>query len=307
MVGFSDFQPLCSDVPSYTWCNLFYRQLLDRSPTTLQGSDPQSAPVGVNPRCGIPRAGHDGSISNIANIVACGVSILILLFLIYKSGRRKAAVGRVEFRIFLIVYLITLPLQIITNGSLLQQGSTALVVFTALHAGLIVALFWILVTNAIVATQWIDDGTMSSLMPLIIGSILVFAGTVYISLDVAFGVTDTIGGLSSPPERIRSIPLFVLTSMWPIISIIVYLALMAFIVLHVLNETRPMWYFLLSAALFVLAQLAWFLLGKVICNGSNQKVDGSFVATILETASVVGLFFAWKSITEESWDDDFTY
>lgn len=41
---------------------------------------------------------------------------------------------------------------------------------------------------------------------------------------------------------------------------------MAFIVLHVLNETRPMWYFLLSAALFVLAQLAWFLLGKVICN-----------------------------------------
>lgn len=159
-------------------------QLLDRSPTTLQGSDPQSAPVGVNPRCGIPRAGHEDSISNIANIVACGVSILILLFLIYKSGRRKAAVGafkpllsiqsplnphivllgRVEFRIFLIVYLITLPLQIITNGSLLQQGSTALVVFTALHAGLIVALFWILVTNAIVATQWIDDGTMSSLM-----------------------------------------------------------------------------------------------------------------------------------------------
>jgi hypothetical protein len=146
------------------------------------------------------------------------------------------SLGRTEFRIFLVVYLITLPIQIITNGSLLPQGSTAIVVFTALHAGLIVALFWILLANALVATQWIDDGTMSSIMvreyifpkcshltelplsvqPLMIGAIILFGGTVYISLDIAFGVTGTIGGLSSPPERIRSIPLFVLTSMWPI-------------------------------------------------------------------------------------------
>jgi hypothetical protein len=48
------------------------------------------------------------------------------------------------------------------------------------------------------------------------GALVLFGGTVYIALDVAIGVTDTIGGLSSPPERIRSIPLFVLTSMWPI-------------------------------------------------------------------------------------------
>lgn len=40
---------------------------------------------------------------------------------------------------------------------------------------------------------------------------------------------------------------------------------MSYIVLHILNETRPMWYYLLSAALFVLAQLAWFLLSRVIC------------------------------------------
>ena len=40
---------------------------------------------------------------------------------------------------------------------------------------------------------------------------------------------------------------------------------MAYIVLQVLNETRPMLYYILSAALFVLSQLAWFLLNKVIC------------------------------------------
>jgi len=70
-------------------------QLLDHSPESLQGSsrDSESAPVGVNPQCGIPRIGHNGSISNVANIAACGVSILIVALLIFLCNRRKAAVG----------------------------------------------------------------------------------------------------------------------------------------------------------------------------------------------------------------------
>lgn len=47
---------------------------------------------------------------------------------------------------------------------------------------------------------------------------------------------------------------------------------MAYIVLAVLNEIRPMWFYILSAALFVLSQLAWFLLGKVICEVSMRGV-----------------------------------
>jgi uncharacterized membrane protein len=72
--------------------------------------------------------------------------------------------GRVELRVFLALYFITLPLQLITTGSLLTQGSTALVVFTALHAGAVAALFWALLANALVATQIVEDGTMSSLV-----------------------------------------------------------------------------------------------------------------------------------------------
>ncbi|KAF5344835.1 hypothetical protein D9756_011102 [Leucocoprinus leucothites] len=277
MVGFGDFQPLCSGTPSYPWCNLFYRQLLDHSRETLQGAstDPQSAPVGVNPQCGIPRIGHDGSVSNVANIAACGVSILLVAVLVFLCHRRKAAVGRWELRTLLIVYLITLPIQIVTNASLLPQGSTALVVLTAIHAGLVVALFWVLLANAIVATQWIEDGSMASIAHTLVRVDKHMAACVSIKL------------------RLFISTYFTFTS-----AIIIYLALMTYIVLHVLNETRPMWYYLLSAALFVLAQLAWFLLGRVICRGSNQKVDGSFIATVLETASVGVLFLAWRSITE---------
>jgi len=79
---------------------------------------------------------------------------------------------------------------------------------------------------------------------------------------------------------------------------------MAWIVLVVLREVRPLWFYILAAALFVLSQLDYFLLNKVICKGSNHKVDGSFVATLLETLSVAVLYLAWRSITEESWDDN---
>jgi Chitin synthase export chaperone len=72
--------------------------------------------------------------------------------------------GRSEFRIFLALYLVSLPLQLLTTGSVIQQGSTGLVVLTALHAGVIAALFWALLGNAIISTQLVEDGTLSSLI-----------------------------------------------------------------------------------------------------------------------------------------------
>lgn len=59
-------------------------------------------------------------------------------------------------------------------------------------------------------------------------------------------------------------------------SVIIYLVIMSYIVLQVLNEMRPLWYYILSAALFVLAQLAWFLLGKVICKVRPRKIFDIF-------------------------------
>ena len=96
---------------------------------------------------------------------------------------------------------------------------------------------------------------------------------------------------------------------------------MVYVVLGMLNEVRPVWYFVLAMVIFVLSQLDYFLLNKVICKvrapfpalsceimlmltrrrqGTSAKVDGSFVATILETAAVGVLYLAWRSITEGS-------
>ncbi|GLB43924.1 putative chitin synthase III catalytic subunit [Lyophyllum shimeji] len=200
----------------------------------------------------------------------------------------------------------SLPLNAITTGAFLEQGSTALVVLTAIHASVVAAFFWAL-ANAVIAMQVVEDGTWSSLAPYSVFSLLIFGLGTYLSLDTALGVTTTIGAPSNPPEALRSISLFVVLSIWPLVCVVLYFALMAYIVLQVLHEQRPMVFYTLSALLFVLSQLAWFLLGRVLCTASDQKVDGAFLATVLETAAITVLFLAWRSITEESWDDDVYY
>ncbi|KAF6760973.1 hypothetical protein DFP72DRAFT_881919, partial [Ephemerocybe angulata] len=52
-----------------------------------------ASPVGVNAKCGIPRLNHDGSISNVANIAACRVSVFFVALLIVLCNRRKATAG----------------------------------------------------------------------------------------------------------------------------------------------------------------------------------------------------------------------
>ncbi|KAH9830140.1 chitin synthase III catalytic subunit [Rhodofomes roseus] len=308
MTQFGDFAPLCHTVPSYPWCNLFYRQIVHANASFLANASANAteAPVGVNPQCGILRVGADGSIGNVANIVVCGVSILFTALLIVWTSRRRAAVGRVELRQFLVLYLLTLPFQLVTTGAFLEQGSTALTAVTAVHAGLVAATFWALLGNAIVSTQVVEDGTLSSLIPFNFFLLAFFAVTTYIALDVGFSLTHVFGP-SNPLSSESSVPLFVLTSIWPGAATIIYFLTMIYVVLAMLNEVRPVWYFVLAMVIFVLSQLDYFLLSKVICKGTSAKVDGSFVATILETAAVGVLYLAWRSITEETWDDDVYY
>ncbi|TFY82526.1 hypothetical protein EWM64_g1485 [Hericium alpestre] len=226
-----------------------------------------------------------------------------MVALIHFCRRRKAAVGRVELRFFFVLYLLSLPLQLLTTGAFLHQGSTALVVLTAIHAGVVAALFWALLGNAIVATQVVEDGTISSLIPYYFFSVAFFAVTTYIALDVGFTFTHVLGP-SDPPSALHSIPLFVFTSIWPAAAAVIYLGLMAYVVLGMLHEVRPMLYYLAAATLFVLSQLDFFLLSRVICDGASRKIDGSFIATVLETLAVGALYLGWRNITEESWDDE---
>ncbi|KAF8991539.1 hypothetical protein BDQ17DRAFT_1392983 [Cyathus striatus] len=238
MTQFGDFQPLCTNVPSYPWCNLFYRQLLRNNTHLLLpiSNNTLTAPVGVNPTCGILRV----VVRFIPTLLIYShCSFLTSLFILVANPPLPPK-GRIELRLLLSTYLILLPIQLITTVHHLSYHS-----YTCWIAR---ALFWVLLANGVVATQVVEDGTMSSLV----------------------------------------------LHMYP----------NGTVTLNVLREMKPMWFYILSMVLFVLAQLAWFLLGGRICSGSNKTIDGSFIATMFESAALGALVLAWKSITEDSWDDD---
>jgi hypothetical protein len=107
-------------------------------------------------------------------MVVCGVSIIVTAILVLQVSRRRAAVGayihghhvpeppltkglhmtgRVELRTFLLFYILSLALQIVTTGSVLQQGGTPITVLTAIHAAVVASMFWLLFWNGLVATQ----------------------------------------------------------------------------------------------------------------------------------------------------------
>ena len=142
------------------------------------------------------------------------------------------------------------------------------------------------------------------------------AATTYISLDVALTITSVLEP-GNPKQSLHSVSLFVLTTIWPGMCVLLslphvpcmtpdvtcsaallFFILMVWIVFRALHETRPLVYYFLAAILFILAQLAYFLLSRTICDGTNAKVDGSFIATALETATVIVLYLAWQGITE---------
>ncbi|KIJ30551.1 hypothetical protein M422DRAFT_186948, partial [Sphaerobolus stellatus SS14] len=160
--------------------------------------------------------------------------------------------------------------------------------------------------NGLISLQIVEDATLSSLIPFIFFTVAFFVATTYISLDVALTITKTFGP-SNPLAALHSVLLFVLTSIWPAAATLIFFFVMAYIVLGLLREVRPLWFYILATILFVLSQLDYFFLSKVICNGSNMKADSLFIATLLETSPVVVIYLAWRSITEDAWEDKAYY
>jgi len=292
--GFGSFVYMCRETDSYPVCNLFWRQLSNAN-FTLPSST--TAPVGIEPRCGIP----GGRFGNFANIIVCVLCMLLSIYLSQRANRRRAAVGRIEIRAMLVLYAVSLAFQAITTASILEQGSLPLLILTALHAGVVAAFFWTLLGTALVATQYVEDGTPSSLIPYYGLAGILFLATTYIAADTAFGFTNIFK--STPARDLKSIGLFILLVMWPVVAVLLYFVTMSVIVLRVLEERKPLLYYSGALATFIASQLLYFFLSVPICQGTNRLLDSAFIATALETAAVGILFVAWRGITESDWED----
>jgi hypothetical protein len=63
-----------------------------------------------------------------------------------------------------VTYLVSLIFQLVTAGALLEQGTQAIGVLTAIHTGCVAAMFWTLLWYAITTTQVLDDGGLGSII-----------------------------------------------------------------------------------------------------------------------------------------------
>ncbi len=121
----------------------------------------------------------------------------------------------------------------VCNGSLTSvQG------FTAAHLGAIVATLWVLLGNAVIGFQLIDDGTPISLGLLLLTAVALFIGTGYIALDTAFSWTGHFDSSLNDPNR--NIGLYVLYQLVPLIFLALFFILETILVVKVLGERKPM-------------------------------------------------------------------
>ncbi|KIJ29575.1 hypothetical protein M422DRAFT_269016 [Sphaerobolus stellatus SS14] len=95
------------------------------------------------------------------------------------------------------------------------------------------------VCNGLISLQILEDATLSSLIPFTFFTIAFLVATTYISLDVALTITKKFGP-SNPPAALHSVPLFVLTSIWPAAATSIFFFMMAYVVPGLLREVRPL-------------------------------------------------------------------
>lgn len=110
--------------------------------------------------------------------------------------------------------------------------------FTAVHLAAIAATIWILLLNAVVGFQLLDDGTPVSVGLLVASGAILFIGTGYIALDTGFRWTGHFD--PSLNGNNRNIGLYVLYLLFPLVCLVVFFALEALLVLRILGELRPL-------------------------------------------------------------------
>ncbi|KAM0264673.1 hypothetical protein ACHAQJ_000497 [Trichoderma viride] len=283
--AFGNFDQFCKD-STLPVCNLLSQKFHN-----------QTGPWGGCELTGISLSGGR-HLGNIGSIILCGLGIVMASFLIMKADKKKAAVGRREIQLFLLGYILISICEIFSVGEF-PLDHTVRVAFSAIHIGLIIATTWILMLNAVVGYQLLDDGTPLSLTLLGLSAGALFVGTGYIALDTGFSWTGFWDSSYNLPNR--NIALYVLYQLIPLLFFVAFYVLETILVLRILGELRPMLYLTASALLFAIGQVFNYVISKYICNGTNGKIDGALFETLFTLLAVLMLWVFWSSITEDDW------
>ncbi|KXT05955.1 hypothetical protein AC578_383 [Pseudocercospora eumusae] len=247
---------------------------------------------------GISLSGDNRHLANLGSILLCFIAILASLFLLWRSERKKAAVGRREMQFFLMGFIIIEICEIFTVGGF-PLGGAVRRGFSAVHIAAVVATTWILLMNGAVGYQVIDDGTPLSLALIFGSAAALFVGTGYIALDTGFSWTGYFDDTLRDPNQAYA--LYTLYQLVPLVFLVVFFVLETVLVLKVLGEIRPMYFLVGAALLFAIGQIFQYVISVHICNGTDGKINGGLFETLFTLLAVVTIWVFWSSITEDDW------
>lgn len=238
------------------------------------------------------------NLANLGSILFAFIAILVSIYLLLRSHRKPAAVGRREIQIFLAGYIIIQICEIFTVGGFPLSDSVRKG-FSAVHIAAITATTWVLLINALIGFQLLDDGTPVSLA-LTAGSAMAIAiGTGYIALDVGFDYTGFFESTTSPPYRAYA--LYILYLFVPLLFLVIFFVLETVLVIKVLGEKKPMRELAAAALLFAIGQIFQFVASTHICQGTDGKINGAMFETLFTLLSVFAIWKFWSEITEDDW------
>ncbi|KAI8671006.1 Chitin synthase export chaperone [Fusarium keratoplasticum] len=283
---FGNFNDFCRD-STLPVCNLLSNPTHDQNDPSWGGCELKGIPLSGNRHLG-----------NLGSILLAGIAIAAASFLVLRSERKRAAVGRREMQLFLIGYIIISICEIFSVGEF-PLNKTARIVFSAVHIGMITATTWILFLNAVVGYQIIDDGTPISVILFVVSAAALLIGSGYIALDTGLSWTGFWDSSYNSPNR--NIAIYVLYQLFPLVCLVAYFVLEAILVIRILRELRPLLYLVGAALLFAIGQVFNYAISKYICDGTSGKIDGSLFQTLFTLLSVVMIWIFWSSITEDDW------
>ncbi|KAJ9622376.1 hypothetical protein H2203_006595 [Taxawa tesnikishii (nom. ined.)] len=307
--AYGNFHDFCRDSgdrhSTLPICNLF-----NESPSRLGNA----AGFGGCDLTGIPLSGGR-RLANLGSIIVDGIAILTMLYLLWRSNRKRAAVGRREMQIFLLSYIIISICEIFTIGGFPLDGAVRRVseivgtipshvsdAFTGFHSSAHRSNHRIrLDSHDERRSRLSATGRRYTLsLALVFGSAaILFIGTGYIALDTGFSWTGYWNSTLDAPNKAYA--LYTLYQLVPMIFLVVFFLLETVLVLRVLGERRPMLYLIAAALLFIIGQIFQYVISVHLCTSTNGAINGGLFETLFTFLSVVMIWAFWSSITEDDW------
>ncbi|KAJ5405599.1 hypothetical protein N7465_006883 [Penicillium sp. CMV-2018d] len=280
---FGNFHNFCRD-STLPVCNLFTNETA-------------AVAFGACNLTGIPLSG-ERNLRNLGSILLAFIAIVLTAGMIWRSDKKHAAVGRREMQLFLLGFIVIEICEIFTVGGFplsdaVRKG------FSAVHIAAITATSWVLLMNALVGFQLLDDGTAASIGLICASAAALFIGTGYIALDTGFDWTGRFQSSHDAPNR--NIALYVLYQLFPLVCLVLFYLLEAVLVLRVLGEFRPMLYLTGAGVLFAIGQVFNYVISTHLCQAADGKINGALFETLFTLLSVSGVWAFWSSITEDDW------